>query len=178
MKFFEPIKQNIIVRIALYIAIIALVVSGYSFFTIKETVSEIKQRRAVLDSRQNLQLNFEEVLDLYARQYDKVNTNITELLLKKENLITYLDTLEAKSKELDITIKIQNIPVAEGASIAPFVRYRISFESDNTTLLKFIQMLKDTFPFIEIQDISTRKIPNYDFLLLAGQDVTVDIFIK
>jgi Tfp pilus assembly protein PilO len=140
--------------------------------------SQMQERRAVLHDRQNIQLNFEEVLSLYSRQYETLSTGLDQLRPPQDDVVYLLDDIEAIGRELGLGIKIRLIgpQLSEDSSTA--VRYEVSFAGNKAQLDAYLARMDDLPTFIEVQSINIEQVESLNLKELAGFKVIFDIFVK
>ncbi|MBU2524807.1 hypothetical protein KKG71_06470 [Patescibacteria group bacterium] len=178
MKVYDFFRQNLVMRIAMYMTSISIMFMIVALFMINSTTEEIRKRRAILNARQNIQLNFEEVLELYSREYQNIKVNLDLLRPDFEEIIGSLELLELESKKLGFEIDINNIQLDSGGADYDFVRYKVSFGGTRGQLDQFLGMLGDLPPYTEIQDISAQASTELGFSYLANYQIVFDIFLK
>lgn len=158
--------------------LVSLIVTAVSIYYIGTTVDRIRERRAILDSRQNIQLNFEEVLSFYSEEYGGLRANLDEILPSEENIAPILQSIETRSKTIGINAEIRYTPTEIPANTINFIRYRVSFEGNKTQLLSFIELLNNLPVYTEVLSIDSISIDEFEFDQIAKHEVFFDIFIR
>jgi len=172
------LRQNLTIRIALYLMLIAVVTFFVSVAHINSTVQEIRQKRAVLANRQNIQLNFEHFLAFYSEEYQNLSSNLNLLRPETDDVVQIIDSIETRSRALGLDVDIRNVPVNEEKMETPIVRYSFSFSGNKNQLISFLQMIEDLPTFIEIKNVSAEQVEEFGLTQLADYNVVFDIFVQ
>lgn len=170
----KALHQHLIIRLAFYLTVVVLILGGHLTFKTHQVVEEIRSKKALLHARQNIQLNFEEVLELYTRQYNKVHGELEEMRPEKTSIIEVVEKIESLSLEKEIEMKIKNIEVDSES----FIRYNVVFEGSAEQLEFFMNLLNTEVPFHEIRGIAAKAVNNFTLALRSTYNITFDIFTK
>lgn len=171
-------SQNVLIRIATYLTLISIVAFVVVTGRLTILTAQMQERRAVLSDRQNIQLNFEEVLDLYSRQYETLSTGLDQLRPPEDDVVYLLDDIESLGRELGIGIKIKNLGVQVIQDQSKVVRYEVAFTGNKVQLESFLERLDSLPTFIEVQSINIEQVEEQNLKDLSGFKVIFDIFVK
>jgi len=173
-RVLKLISQNIIMRIALLFLILSLFVFSYAVVELDSLTTRVQEKRATLNNRQNIQLNFEEVLESYNRQYTELNNKLVKFRPDLDQIVVLLNTLEAESKAIGLSIEIESLSQEE----KDYIRYRVSFTANNEQLFSFLEVLNKLPSFIQIEDVFIASVQDFEMRELANYGIVFDIFIK
>lgn len=178
MNFIHLIKQSFVLRLSLILTFIASLFFITSIIIIKPITAESQEKRAILNSRENIQLNFEQVLDLYTREYKTLREDLNKLLPPKDNIIEIINIIETAGTKIGIKTKINNIPIPLEDPNSSKIRYLISFSSNNEQLISYLNELNQLDFYVEVQKVSSIKITEFTFDKLANHQVVIDVFTR
>jgi len=173
-RVLKLISQNIIMRIALLFLILSLFTFSYAFIELDNLTSNIQEKRATLNNRQNIQLNFEEVLESYNRQYSELNNKLIKFRPDLDQIVVLLNMLESESKTIGLSIEIESL----SQETKDYIRYSVSFTANNTQLYSFLEVLNNLPTFIQIEDIHIASVQDFEMKELADYGIIFDIFTK
>lgn len=178
MRLRDMYNRSLLFRISLILTLTTIAFFVIGLFYMSSVVEQVRQKRAMLESRQNIQLNFEEVLAFYSREYTELRKELDSLIPVDTEIVAILEQIELKSKALGLAIKINNVKTEEVKTAIKFVRYRLSFDGNNTQLLAVLDILNDLPVYVEVQNINSAKIDDLDFVSLAQHEIIFDIFVR
>lgn len=175
MSVKQILQNNFIIRIALYLAAISVIFTVISLWSFGKVTDQMKVKRALLNSRGNIQLNFEGVLELYQQEYTRLNSNLQQLLPATTKIIDILENIDRNSNQLRIDAKISNIPLQDNLD---YIRYIAKFDGSNKQLLDYLEMLNNLPVYTEIQSINSVTEDGLAFDQLASHQIIFDIFTQ
>lgn len=178
MTFRELFKASKLFRASLYVGLVTIMLFIIALLGINATVQKIRQKQAFLDSRQNIQLNFEQILAFYAEEYGGLRTSLDTIIPTTDDLVNILEIIEAKANLLGLQIETNNLAVDTKKTPVPFVRYRLTFEGNTSQLLSLLATLNSLPVYVEIQSIRSVAIEEFTFSQLSKHEIIYDIFIR
>lgn len=178
MRVKDLFASSLLFRFAVYMTVVSVFVVIFSTLYINNVVEESRRKRAMLDSRQNIQLNFEQVLSFYSNEYSILRDSLDTIIPSTDDIVILLENIERSSINMGLDPEIKNIEVDTNESEVKFVRYLISFDGNKDQLLKFIDMLMNLKVYTEVQSINSIQIDEFDFNQLSKHEVVFDIFIR
>lgn len=177
MNFLNLIKQSFLLRLSLALTLITIIFFIAGIFIIIPVTKESQTKRAILNSRENIQLNFEQVLELYTREYETLRIELDKLLPPKENIIEIIEVIENEGVKLGIKPNINNIPTDEPTK-TNIIRYLITFSGNSDQLTNYIDHLNKLNFYIEIQKISSTEVDKFSFDKIANHQIVLDVFTR
>lgn len=174
------IRQNLFVRLAGSISLLAIIVLIIGFWDLHTITTGLQEKRALLNERGNIQLNFEQVLDLYQREYNELDASLSQLIPETTTVITILDELDRKGKGLGLDPELSSLPLTEDqTSSINFIRYQVVFEGNTEQLLSYIKLLEELPVYTEIQTINSGIADkDFSFSQIARHQIVFDLFTK
>lgn len=179
MEIRKIYARSTIFRLNCHLLLLTTAFIAAALYWLPPMIEKIRVQRAILASRQNIQLNFEQVLSLYANEYEKRQSKLEKIRPEKDNIVQILDSLEEKAHTIGLKLNFQNLPektepVAEFASL----RYRIGFTADKETFLRFLDLLAKLPVYSEIRDLQVEAKAKKAIETEADYVLVTDFFIK
>lgn len=177
-RLIKLFSQNILIRIATYTTVVSVGLFILAIGRLDTFTTQMQEKRAVLSDRQNIQLNFEEVLELYSRQYETLSSSLDQLRPPEDDVVYLLDDIEQVGQEVGIGIKIKNLGTQMIQEQNKVVRYELSFTGNKAQLESFLEKLDNLKTFIEVQSVNIEQVDEQHIGDLASFQVIFDIFVK
>lgn len=157
-------------RISVSILLIAIFsVPILDFFALRMS-AKIQERRAVLQSSQNIQLNFEEILSSFNRVYESYNEKISGIRPTKQGVVAILEGIEKESAVRKIGVTFNNVTV-DDTKFKDIVKYRARFSANVTQFLSFIQIMANLPAYVQIERVEIKEVNDFDFYTRADYEV-------
>lgn len=174
-RVIKLISQNTIMQIALIFLSLSLIVFVYSAHRLSEVVPGIQEKRATLHNQQNIQLNFEEVLEAYNRQYDDLSVKLVQFRPDLDEIVSLLNSLESKAGGIGLSLDIESLSKSEEMDN---IRYNVSFVANYNQFHQFQDILAKLPSLIQVEGIYISAEQDFKLKELANYSIIFDVFIQ
>lgn len=179
MEIRKIYARSTIFRLNCYLLLLTTAAILATLYWLPPMIEKIRVQRAILSSRQNIQLNFEQVLSLYSNEYEKRQNKLEKIRPEKDNIVQVLDNMEKKAEAMNLKLNFQNLPEkTEPAAEFASLRYRIGFTADKETFLRFLNLLPKLPVYSEIRDLQVEAKTKKTIEEEADYVLVIDFFVK